>query len=107
MPKLYRAFAFVGFILFAAFAASPKRGLATGCTPAQRQAIRTVLDIADSTCIVAKQALPEDKIMQACHLVEKKRGPMRELLTATRQQVSLARDEGARVGCAPRPDGGQ
>lgn len=76
-----------------------------GCTPGQRQVARTVLDIANTLCIVANQALPDEEVAKVCGLAGPLIAPMKEVLAGSRSASAQA-VAGARVGVCGGADAG-
>ena len=74
----------------------------SACTPGQRGAARSVLDVAQVACLVAHQELPDSAVADACAVTEPFFGPMREVLASSRKAsakaVAAAR---ANVGAVP------
>lgn len=77
----------------------------SACTPGQRGAVRSVLDVAQVACIVAHQELPDSAVADACSVTDPFFGPMREVLASSRKAsakaVAAAR---ANVGAVPCAD---
>lgn len=74
-----------------------------GCTPGQREAARSALDIVQVACVIAHQALPDSEVAKVCGITQPFLDPMKEVLASSRlasaQQVAAAR-VGAGA-CAP------
>lgn len=84
--------------------------LASGCALFTPKNIRTLLDLAETTCIVAHQDLPDADVAKACGLAEPFFEPMRNVLASSRQVSAKAavdaaarqRDLDVKVGvCRP------
>ena len=75
---------------------------ALACTPGQRQAARTVLDVVQVTCVIANQALGDAKVAEICDIAGPLIDPMRQILTSSRMASAQA-VAGAQMagGCAP------
>lgn len=73
------------------------------CTPGQRQAARTVIDVLQATCLVAHADLPDETAMKVCDVVDALAPEAKEMLKASREQTRLARES---AGCS-RDAGGQ
>lgn len=67
----------------------------SGCALFTKGGARTVLDIAQSVCIVAHSELPDSDVANACGLAGPFLGPMRELLTSSREASAKAAKAGA------------
>ncbi len=71
------------------------------CTPGQRQALRTVLDIVDTTCIIAHQALADAEVLRVCAIKDEAKDAAREVLSSSRTASAQA-VAAAHVGaCGP------
>lgn len=66
-----------GLIMFAV-------ALAAACTPGQRQAARTVLDFAQTLCVVSHAASDDATVAQVCGITEALLPEMRKLVSAER-----------------------
>lgn len=66
-----------------------------GCTPGQRGAANTALDISQTLCILAHQAWPDSKVAEVCGITQPFIQPMRDVLTSARKEVASARAEAA------------
>lgn len=64
--------------------------LAIACTPAQRQTVRTVLDVAQVACIVAHQTFDDPTVARVCGIADDAIGPMRVILSESRYQSAQA-----------------
>ena len=77
---------------------------ALACTPGQRQAARTALDLLDDNCLIINQALPDEVAFLECKVPTEPevRAKAKQILsssrTASAQAVAGARMAGA---CAP------
>lgn len=72
-----------------------------GCTPGQRGVAHDALDITQTLCLVANQALPDAKILEICRITDPFIRPARDVLAGVRQETAAAAAAGAaaaRVG---------
>lgn len=67
------------------------------CTPGQRGTAKSVLDLAQTLCIVAHQALPDTEVAKVCGIADPLFGPMKDVLSGSRTASAQA-VAGARVG---------
>lgn len=81
-----------------------------GCTPGQRGAANTALDISRTLCLVANQALPDSKVLEICRITDPFIQPAREVLAGVRQETAAAAAAGAAAArsgrdgtCRPTP----
>lgn len=79
--------------------------LSAGCTPGQREAARSALEVAKTVCIIAKQALSNDEVARVCGITGPLIGPMQDVLMEARAASAQA-VAGAHVGaCGPTTGG--
>ena len=74
---------------------------ALACTPGQRQAARTVLDVVQATCVIANQALDDAKVAEICNIAGPLIDPMRQILASARTASAQAVASAQVAGCAP------
>lgn len=90
VPGLGRTLVFVAVITFASSA----------CSLFTRQNARSVLDIAQVTCIIARQEAPESDIAKACGVADDLMPDLRRLLAESRAASARAGASAADGGCA-------
>lgn len=66
-----------------------------GCTPGQRGAANTILDVQQTLCIIAHQAWPDSKVAEVCGITQPFIQPMRDVLSGARKEVASAKAEAA------------
>jgi putative intracellular protease/amidase len=72
---------FIGFLVFCA-------AMSYACTPGQRQAAKTVLDLAQTLCIVAHAESDDATVAQVCGITEALLPDMRKLVSEQRKAAS-------------------
>ena len=73
---------------------------ALACTPGQRQAARTALDIIQATCVIANQALGDEKVAEICGIAGPLIDPMKQILASSRTASAQAVAGAQMAGCA-------
>lgn len=77
------------------------------CTPGQRQAASSALDVLETLCIISNQAMPDAKVAEICGITGPFIKPMQDILAGARhetaQAVTAARASAARCGDAGTP----
>jgi hypothetical protein len=86
---------FLGLALFAG-----------SCTPVQREGARTVLSITETLCIIAHQTMPDTDVAKACGIADGFFGPMRDILSSSREASARAAAQARTSACSQKPDGG-
>lgn len=76
----------------------------SSCTPGERQAARTALDVAEVACVLAHQELEDTEVASVCSIADPLFEPMRKILAEARKASAAAAQ---RAGtCQPSRDGG-